>query len=105
MENEEFTRYVDDETELMASVDPGVRFDGERLVKIDELVEEDKRMEDDQRTMNLLKSISNTITDCVQYTVDCPSLNTDGRVPILALGVSVEKWCMIIMRNLVPRNL
>ena len=74
----------------MASVDPGVRFDGERLVKIDELVEEDKRMEDDLRTMNLMKSISNTITDCIQYTIDCPSLNADGRVPILDLGVSVE---------------
>ena len=71
-------------------MDPGVRFDGERLRKIEELVEEDEAIEDDLRTMNLLKSISNTINDCIQYTVDCPSLNTDGRVPILDLGVSVE---------------
>ena len=90
LETEDFKRYVDDETEVMASVDPGVRFDGERLRKIEELVEEDEAIEDDLRTMNLLKSISNTINDCIQYTVDCPSLNTDGRVPILDLGVSVE---------------
>ena len=90
LENEEFRRYVDDETDVMAAVDPGVRFDGERLVKIDELVEEDEAVEDDVRTMNLLKAISNTITNCVQYTIDCPSLNPDGRVPILDLGVSVE---------------
>ena len=98
LENEEFRRYVDDETD----VDPGVRYDGERLVKIDELVEEDEAVEDDVRTMNLLKPISNTITSCVQYTIDCPSLNSDGRVPILDLGVSVEDWSMIIMKNLVP---
>ena len=60
------------------------------LVKMDECVEEDEAIEDDLRTMNLLKSISNTITDCIQYTIDCPSLNPDGRVPILDLGVSVE---------------
>ena len=91
LETETFKRYVDDETEAMASVDPGVRYDGERLVKREELVEQDKEVEDDLRTMNLLKSISNTITNCVQYTVDCPSLNTDGKVPVLDLKVSVEE--------------
>ena len=30
------------------------------------------------------------ITECVKFTVDCPSLNQDGRVPVLDLGVSVE---------------
>ena len=68
-----------------------MRYDGERLVKREELVEQDKEVEDDSRTMNLLKSISNTITNCVQYTVDCPSLNTDGKVPVLDLKVSVEE--------------
>jgi len=40
--------------------------------------------------MNLLKSISDTINDSIQYTIDCPSLNTDGGVPILDFGASVE---------------
>ena len=90
LENEEFRRYVDDETDIMAAVDLGVRYDGEKLVRNDDLVEEDEAIEDDVRTMNLLKSISNTIMSCVQYTIDCPSLNPDGRVPILDLGVSVK---------------
>ena len=36
LETETFKRYVDDETEAMASVDPGVRYEGGRLVKSEE---------------------------------------------------------------------
>ena len=53
------------------------------------MVEQDKEVAEDLRTMNLLKDISN-ITACVQYTVDCPSLQPDGRVPVLDLKVSIE---------------
>ena len=90
LETEGFKRYVDDETDVMASVDPGVRFEGGRLTKEEGLVEDDQNVKDDVRTMNLLKTISNSITDCVQYTVDCPSLNTDEKVPVLDLKVSVQ---------------
>ena len=34
LENEDFARYVDDETEVLAAIEPGVRYDGQRLVKI-----------------------------------------------------------------------
>ena len=57
LESEEFERYVDDRTEIMAAVKPGVRFDGKKLVRMEELVEEDKNVEDDVRTMNLLKDV------------------------------------------------
>ena len=56
----------------------------------EEMVEQDKEVPDDLRTMNLLKDIFNTITACVQYTVDCPSLHTDGRVPVLDLKVLID---------------
>ena len=95
LENEDFARYVDDETEVLAAVEPGVRYDGEKLVKIEELVHEDKAVEDDLRTMNLLKSIANNIMQCVQFTIDCPSLNPDRRVPVLDLGVSVEDGSIV----------
>ena len=95
LESEDFARYVDDETEVLAAVEPGVRFDGEKLVKMEELVHEDEAVEDDLRTMNLLKNIANDIMQCVQFTVDCPSLNQDGRVPILDLGVSVENGQLV----------
>ena len=38
LEHELFKRYVDDETESLAAVDPGVRFVGGKLVKLKELV-------------------------------------------------------------------
>ena len=65
LENEDFARYVDDETEVLAAIEPGVRYDGERLVKIQELIHEDEAIEDDLRTMNLLKTIANKITNCI----------------------------------------
>ena len=37
--------------------------------------------------MNLLRGIANTIYDCVQFTVDCPSIHQEGKVPILYLKV------------------
>ena len=90
LEKEDFARYVDDETEVLAAIEPGVRYDGERLVKIQELIHEDEAIDDDLRTMNLLKTIANEITNCIQFTIDYPSLNQDGKVPVLDLAVSVE---------------
>ena len=46
VENELFERYVDDTTDGLAACDPGVRFIGKKLVKIEELVEEDKKVPD-----------------------------------------------------------
>ena len=57
VENELFKRYVDDETECLAGFDPGVRFNGKKLVIREELVEEDKEVAEDVRTMNILKKL------------------------------------------------
>ena len=74
LENEDFARYVDDETEVLAAIEPGVRY--QRLVKIQEFVHEDEAM--------------NEITSCIHFTINCLSLNQDGKVPVLDLAVSVE---------------
>ena len=87
LRNEVFEVYVDDTTDVLAAVDPGVRFDGESLVKHEELVEDDEKIPEVERTMNILKDIANTIFDCVQLTVDCTSSHQDGKVPILDLKV------------------
>ena len=48
-------------------------------------------MSEDKRTMNIPKDTGNTIVQCVQFTVDCPSLNPDTKkVPVLDLQVYVE---------------
>ena len=67
VENELFERYVDDETECLAGFDPGVRFNGKKLVIREELVEEDKEVAEDVRTMNILKKIGNWF----RYTEPC----------------------------------
>ena len=91
LKNELFETYVDDTTDVMVAVDPGVRFDGEKLVKREELVENDANVPEDVRTMDVLKDIANTIYDCVQFTTDCPSNNQSKKVPCLDLQVYVKE--------------
>ena len=40
IQEEIFDRYVDDETEGLAAIDPGVRFEGGKLVRNEEKIEE-----------------------------------------------------------------
>ena len=92
IENELFERYVDDTTDGLVALDPGVRFIGKKLVKSEELIEEDKNVPEDQRTMNVLRDIGNTIYKCVQFTIDCSSLHPElKKVPVLDLQVYVEE--------------
>ena len=79
--------YVDDVTKIAIALDPGVRFDKTKMkmVKMEELVESDKDIPEDVRTMNELRKIANTVFECVQFTTDCPSNHVEGKVPILDL--------------------
>ena len=95
LETELLKCYVDDTTDACAAIDPGVRFENGELVKKDELVEEDRNVADDERTMNVLKDVANSIFDCVQFTVDYPSKNENGKVPILDLEIAVVDNQMI----------
>ena len=61
VENELFERFVDDTTDGLAAIDAGVRFNGKKLMKVNSLVEQDKKLPEDQRTMNVLKEIGNSI--------------------------------------------
>ena len=40
-------------------------------------------MEDDKRTMELIKDVANSIEDMIQMTIDVPSSYMDGKVPML----------------------
>ena len=81
--------YVDDTTDVCVAIDPGVRFEDGELVKKDELVEDDMNVADDERTLNVLREVANSIFQCVQFTVEYPSKNENGKVPILDLEVTV----------------
>ena len=84
--------YVEDITDVLAALAPGVRFDKakNKMVKVLELVEADQLVAEDTRTMEELRKISNTVFRCVQFTVDCPSSHQAGMVPVLDLQMFVE---------------
>ena len=91
LKNELFEVYVDDTTDVLVALDPGVKFDGEKLVKVEDKVDEDKEIPEDKRTIEILQDIANTIFQCVQFTVDCPSNYPNGKVPVLDLQVCTKK--------------
>ena len=83
--------FVDDVTKIAAALDPGVRFDESKMkmVKYEHLVEGDKNVSEDVRTMEELKKIANTVFNCVQFTTDCPSMHEEGKFPVLDLQLCV----------------
>ena len=90
LELELFERYVDDETEGLAAVEPEVSFVGDKLVRHEALVEEDKEIPCDERTFKLMKEIGYSMYPCVKFTVDVPSFHLDGRLPLLDLVLEVN---------------
>ena len=86
-----YKRFVDDITPALVSLDPGVRFDQTKMkmVKSEELVESDKDIPEDVRTMNELRKIANTVFKCVQFTTDCPSNHVERKVSVLDLQLYV----------------
>ena len=89
IQEEIFDRYVDDELEGLTAVDPGVRFEGGKLVVDEEKVEEDQLIAADERTFRLLKDIGNSIFECIQFTIDVPSMNENGKLPVLDVNLEV----------------
>ena len=53
-------------------------------------MEEDRAIAEDHRTMNILKDVAGSIYKCVQFTIDCPSMQEAEMVPILDLKVYVK---------------
>ena len=68
-----YTRYVDDETVVCESIPKD---------------DENPCDKDDERTMKKLQTIGNNIHPSIQLTVDFPSANESGRIPIL----DTEQW-------------
>ena len=84
-------RMVDDITILPSVIDPGVRFENDKLVKHNDKVEEDMLLPDDVRTMQVIQSIANSIDESIRITFDVPSNHEDGRVPILDVKVRIDE--------------
>ena len=87
IEVEMLDRYVDD-GDLIVEVPPkGTRFDVEsgEVVCSQEAEVEDSEVEDDKRTMELVRNIADSIHPMLQFDEDYPSKHEDNKIPILDL--------------------
>ena len=66
-----------------------MRFEEGKLIVKEDKIEEDRLLEADERTFRLLRDIGNSIFKFIQFTIDVPSLNENGRLPVLDLNVEV----------------
>ena len=94
-----YMRYIDDQNMAVKPLAPGTRWvvgpwagglEG-RMVVQDHLVEEDTLLPDDQRTMEELRKVADTISPMIQLEEDYGSKHTTGLLPILDLQVKVEQ--------------
>ena len=82
--------YVDDTGVASEELPPGSRFKDGLVTIVEECIDEDKNIPGDQRTAKILTEIANTVSPFIKVTFDCPSLHSDGIMPLLDLGVSVK---------------
>ena len=85
-------RYVDDSNVAMMETEVGARYDGERLFITEDSIREDEGVPADKRTMQLLQRIASHIHPSIRSTIDYPSNNADGKVPML----DVKMWITVI---------
>ena len=87
-----YSRYVDDGANGMKALPPGMRWGEEEgcMVLLPHLVEEDRRVAADKRTMTEMLKMGNTLHPMIQLTGDCPSSNDTGKMPLLDTQVWVE---------------
>ena len=81
---------VDDITLLPEVIEPGMRFENDKLVHYIEKEIEDKLIEDDVRTMKIIQAVANNIDENIKVSFDVPSMNEDKRVPVLDVKMSVN---------------
>ena len=85
--------YVDDGAFYGKVAPKGITYDVEEdsLIMSSEQSEIDKDMPGDQRMINLIIKIGNTIDKDIQLTGDAPSLNKNGYMPLLDTQVTIKK--------------
>ena len=61
-----------------------------RVIRGEDILEQELAIEADKRCMNLVQKIGNSIHPSISLEVDYPSQHVDGKLPILDLKVWVE---------------
>ena len=88
--NQIIPRFVDDITMLPTVIPPGSRLINGKLEHLEEHVFSDIQIEGDKRTMELIKSIADDISESIEVTYDIPSNYTDHKIPVLDLKVGIN---------------
>ena len=90
VKNDLIPRFVDDITLLPTVIKPGMRLVDEKLKHFEEHVEADNQVEDDERTMQIISQIANSISDEISVTYDIPSNYEDRKIPILDIKAGLN---------------
>ena len=73
--------YVDDYKFLYYILEPGTRWidEDETMKVVENLVDRDKEVPENVRSMDEIVKMANSICPVLQFTGDCPGANTDGK--------------------------
>ena len=88
-----FMKYVNDVNIVLDIIGMGWRWMDSCLHWKEDWWVEDQESDqsDEERTIELIKSAAESIVSWLSFTVDLPSMHESGKVPMLDLGVWVEK--------------
>ena len=81
--------YVDDNTIVTKPVPPGSRFRDDRVIIVEEEIENDRDVPADLRTARILNDVGNSVCPFISVTVNCASNHEDGFLPILDLKTRI----------------
>ena len=86
-----YTRYVDDILVVARAINPGWDFCLKRKTMIFDPDKANTQLNPDQYTFEILLKIANTLDSDIQLTMDVPSQNEGGKMPVLDLNVWVSQ--------------
>ena len=86
-----YDRYVDDLTVILPPISQGWYFCRQTKKLKFSQQHENWEQPQDQRTFNILRSMADTIDKNLKLTVDYPSGNQDGKLPVLDLCFWVDQ--------------
>ena len=84
-------RYVDDENPTFEPTPFGARLINGHISIINEHIESDKTIPHDKRTFGLVLQIANSIWENIQFTMEVPSDNESGYIPVLDMQVGINQ--------------
>ena len=85
-----YKRFVDDITVFLAGINPGWYYDKNNDKMAFDHTNDLVNLSTEVRTSTILGEIANTIDPNIKVTIDSPSCNSNGKVPILDIEVWVE---------------